>query len=105
MVRGLRTGVRITIVVGALVSSTDICHIPPAERDARIAALQAKLVPLWRTIKTMTQDPQTIVVVPSLTLDGAPHGAAQRHGHQNDGGPAGAARAGRTELPPMTPAL
>jgi hypothetical protein len=49
--------------------------LSPAEADARFAALQAKLVPLWQTIKTMTQDPQTIVVVPSLTLDGAPHGA------------------------------
>lgn len=31
--------------------------------------LQRKLVPLWRSIETMTMDEQTIVVVPSMTLD------------------------------------
>src|SRR5579859_2133209 len=31
--------------------------------------LQRKLVPLWQSIQTMTQDEQTIVVVPSLTLE------------------------------------
>ena len=31
--------------------------------------LQRKLVPLWQSIQTMTQDEQTIVVVPSMTLD------------------------------------
>lgn len=31
--------------------------------------LQAKLTPLWRSIQSMNQDEQTIVVVPSLTLE------------------------------------
>ncbi|HYU58655.1 MAG TPA: hypothetical protein VEO00_11470, partial [Actinomycetota bacterium] len=39
------------------------------EAQARFEALQAKLVPLWRSIAALNQDPQTIVVVPSLTLD------------------------------------
>jgi hypothetical protein len=39
------------------------------ETAARFDALQRKLVPLWRSIQTMTPDEQTIVVVPSLTLD------------------------------------
>lgn len=39
------------------------------ESAARFEELQRRLVPLWRSIQTMTQDEQTIVVVPSLTLD------------------------------------
>lgn len=35
----------------------------------RFDELQRKLVPLWRSIQTMTTDEQTIVVVPSLTLE------------------------------------
>jgi PGM1 C-terminal domain len=35
----------------------------------RFDALQRKLVPLWQSIQTMTPDEQTIVVVPSMTLD------------------------------------
>ena len=38
-----------------------------AEVAARFEALQRKLVPLWTSIQTITQDPQTIVVVPSIT--------------------------------------
>jgi hypothetical protein len=38
----------------------------PAEADERYARLQARLLPLWRSIQTMSQDPQTIVVVSSL---------------------------------------
>jgi hypothetical protein len=40
-----------------------------AEIVRRFDALQAKLVPLWTSIEQFNQDPQTIVVVPSLTLD------------------------------------
>jgi PGM1 C-terminal domain len=36
---------------------------------ARFDELQKKLVPLWESIRAMSQDEQTIVVVPSLTLD------------------------------------
>jgi hypothetical protein len=37
----------------------------------RFDELQRKLVPLWRSIEHLNQDEQTIVVVPSLTLDRA----------------------------------
>jgi hypothetical protein len=36
---------------------------------ARFEELQRKLVPLWQSIQTMTPDEQTIVVVPSLSVD------------------------------------
>lgn len=54
----------------------DVVGLPEAEKAARFAELQARLVPLWRSIDRMTHDAQTIVVVPSLTggrlgLDGA----------------------------------
>jgi hypothetical protein len=35
----------------------------------RFDDLQAKLVPLWTSIRAMSQDEQTIVVAPSMTLD------------------------------------
>src|SRR5205085_1869079 len=37
--------------------------------EATFAALQAGLVPLWQSIGRMNADEQTIVVVPSITLD------------------------------------
>lgn len=37
----------------------------------RFETLQQRLVPLWRSMSSISQDEQTIVVVPSLTLDGA----------------------------------
>src|SRR5438046_8217607 len=40
-----------------------------AEADARFAELQEKLVPLWRSIQSFNQDEQTILVVPSMTID------------------------------------
>src|SRR5262245_56497341 len=40
-----------------------------AEVQARFDALQAKLVPLWQSIEHFNQDEQTIVVVPSLSVD------------------------------------
>lgn len=39
------------------------------EAAARFEELQAKLVPLWRSIGSLTQEEQTIVVIPSLSLD------------------------------------
>lgn len=39
------------------------------EAASRFEELQKKLVPLWHSIRAMNQDEQTIVVVPSLTLD------------------------------------
>ncbi|MGH9026165.1 MAG: peptide ligase PGM1-related protein [Acidimicrobiia bacterium] len=41
----------------------------PPDAQARFEALQEKLVPLWHSIEALNQDPQTIVVVPSITLD------------------------------------
>src|SRR5712692_6120891 len=37
--------------------------------QTRFDALQEKLVPLWRSIERLSEDEQTIVVVPSLTVD------------------------------------
>jgi hypothetical protein len=47
-----------------------------SEQDANIAfdRLQAKLVPLWQSIRSMTQDEQTIVVVPSINVDAGASG-------------------------------
>ena len=39
------------------------------EAQQRFDGLQRRLVPLWESMKEMTPDEQTIVVVPSLTLD------------------------------------
>lgn len=44
-------------------------NLSPEEADARFEALQRKLVPLWTSIRALSQDPQTIVVVPSLSID------------------------------------
>src|SRR5216117_3599674 len=37
--------------------------------------LQKKLVPLWKSIERLNQDPQTIVVVPSMSIDAIDSGA------------------------------
>src|SRR5262249_1301509 len=37
--------------------------------QARFEALQRRLVPLWRSISSLNQDEQTIVVIPSMTVD------------------------------------
>jgi PGM1 C-terminal domain len=52
--------------------------MPSPELDADFAALQQKLVPLWRSISRINQDPQTIVVVPSLSLESTIHGVRQQ---------------------------
>jgi hypothetical protein len=41
----------------------------PADAQARFEALQQRLVPLWKSIEAMNDDEQTIVVVPSISLD------------------------------------
>jgi len=43
--------------------------LTPDQIGVRYDKLQAKLVPLWKSIASMNRDPQTIVVVPSITLD------------------------------------
>ncbi|HZI64105.1 MAG TPA: peptide ligase PGM1-related protein, partial [Thermoanaerobaculia bacterium] len=45
---------------------------------ARFADLQARLAPLWRSIRELTDDEQTIVVVPSLSVDVVLPGALQQ---------------------------
>ena len=41
----------------------------PPHVQERFELLQERLVPLWKSIQEMNQDPQTIVVVPSISLD------------------------------------
>jgi PGM1 C-terminal domain/ATP-grasp domain len=40
--------------------------------------LQKKLMPLWKSIKRFNQDPQTIVVVPSMSIDAIDSGAVMQ---------------------------
>ena len=42
---------------------------PTAAEQAQFDALQQKLVPLWKSIRALNQDEQTIVVVPSLEAE------------------------------------
>ena len=42
---------------------------------AEFDRLQKKLVPLWKSIERFNQDPQTIVVVPSMSIDATDSGA------------------------------
>jgi len=46
-----------------------IPDLDPTVVQARFDALQERLVPLWSSMQEMTDDAQTIVVVPSLSLD------------------------------------
>jgi hypothetical protein len=48
--------------------------ITPEEAALQFDALQQKLVPLWRSIERFNQDEQTIVVVPSISLEMAVSG-------------------------------
>ncbi len=47
------------------------------EANAKFDELQARLVPLWSSMKTMTQDEQTIVVVPSINTEAKSSGVRQ----------------------------
>jgi hypothetical protein len=49
-----------------------------AEADARFNALQQRLGPLWASMEDFNQDPQTIVVVPSLSVDSGAKGVRQQ---------------------------
>src|SRR5438876_3835533 len=40
--------------------------------------LQKKLVPLWKSIERFNQDPQTIVVVPSISIEAIGEGAVMQ---------------------------
>jgi hypothetical protein len=55
---------------------TNSATIPPAsprlasaEITQRFAALQTKLAPQWRLIRSLNHEPHTVVVVPSMSLD------------------------------------
>src|ERR1041384_4220202 len=45
------------------------------DSQAEFDQLQKKLVPLWKSIERFNQDPQTIVVVPSMSIDAIDSGA------------------------------
>jgi PGM1 C-terminal domain len=45
------------------------------ESENQFDQLQRKLVPLWKSIEAFNQDPQTIVVVPSMSIDAIGAGA------------------------------
>ncbi len=47
----------------------------PTDSQAEFDQLQEKLVPLWKSIERFNQDPQTIVVVPSMSIDAIGSGA------------------------------
>jgi hypothetical protein len=51
-------------------------ELSAGELQARFERLQARLVPLWRSIERFTPDDQTIVVVPSITVDYELRGSA-----------------------------
>jgi hypothetical protein len=46
--------------------------------QAEFDQLQKKLVPLWKSIERFNQDPQTIVVVPSMSIDAINSGAVMQ---------------------------
>src|ERR1700756_270396 len=46
--------------------------------DPEFDRLQKKLVPLWKSIERFNQDPQTIVVVPSMSIDAINSGAVMQ---------------------------
>jgi hypothetical protein len=55
-------------------SKTNLASDSQAEFDR----LQRKLVPLWKSIERFNQDPQTIVVVPSMSIDAINSGAVMQ---------------------------
>src|SRR5438046_3743526 len=48
------------------------------DSQAEFDRLQKKLVPLWKSIERFNQDPQTIVVVPSMSVDAISSGAVMQ---------------------------
>ncbi len=49
-----------------------------SDSQAEFDRLQRKLVPLWKSIERFNQDPQTIVVVPSMSIDAISSGAVMQ---------------------------
>src|SRR6476619_6641007 len=58
----------------SLMSEREISKASQTEFDR----LQEKLVPLWKSIERFNQDPQTIVVVPSMSIDAIDSGAVMQ---------------------------
>src|SRR5215475_10967440 len=50
-------------------------NLSVADAETEFDRLQSKLVPLWKSIERFNQDPQTIVVVPSMSMDAIDSGA------------------------------
>src|SRR5204862_2359415 len=48
------------------------------DSQAEFDQLQKNLVPLWKSIERFSQDPQTIVVVPSMSIDAINSGAVMQ---------------------------
>jgi hypothetical protein len=71
-------------VTSTAVRSPDFADpgIPAGEVRERFEKLQARLVPLWKSIQTMSPDPQTIVVIPSMSLDAAALSGAQMQAYE-----------------------
>src|SRR5438034_1177348 len=51
---------------------------PVSVSQSEFDQLQNKLVPLWKSIERFNQDPQTIVVVPSMSIDAIGSGAVMQ---------------------------
>src|SRR5262245_40428840 len=49
-----------------------------SDTAAQFDALQRRLAPLWHTIDHINENPQTIVVVPSISLESTIHGVRQQ---------------------------
>jgi hypothetical protein len=52
------------------------------DRRAEFERLQQKLVPLWKSIERLNQDEQTIVVVPSISLDVASDSGSEQQAYE-----------------------
>src|SRR5438132_993246 len=50
----------------------------PDDSQTEFDELQKKLAPLWKSIERFNQDPQTIVVVPSMSIDAIGSGAVMQ---------------------------
>jgi hypothetical protein len=48
------------------------------ESEKQFDQLQRTLVPLWKSIEAFNQDPQTIVVVPSMSIEAIGAGAVMQ---------------------------
>ena len=56
--------------------------LPEAELQARFEALQRKLIPQWELIEAFTDEPYTMVVVPSLSGVDLPLDSTKRQAYE-----------------------